>query len=86
MDGIEHHLYYCTISNKFWNQVKSWMINNLDLPTYKNPDLKIINFIVLIGKWYLNNSKTQNKPIYFFDFISLDKEKTEILRSVTVGC
>ena len=27
---------------------------------------------------------TQNKPIYLFEFISLIKEKTEILRSVNV--
>ena len=55
------------------------------LPTNNNPDLKLIHFLILIGKWYLNNSKTQNKPIYLFDFISLIKEKTEILRSVYVN-
>ena len=52
------------------------------LPT--NQDLKSINFSILIGKWYLNNSKTQNKPIYSFDLISLIKEKTKILRSVNI--
>ena len=30
------------------------------LPTYNNPDLKLINFLIIIGKWYLNLSKTQN--------------------------
>ena len=54
------------------------------IPSNNNPDLKIINFLILIGKWYLNNSKTQNKPIYFFDFIALIKEKTEILRNVNL--
>ena len=54
------------------------------IPSNNNPDLKIINFLILIGKWYLNNSKTQNKPIFFFDFISLIKEKTEILRNVNL--
>ena len=97
VDSIEHHLYYCTISNQFWKQLKSWTISNLNLgieltvcevlfgiPSNNNPDLKIINFLILIGKWYLNNSKTQNKPIFFFDFISLIKEKTEILRNVNI--
>ena len=95
VDIIEHHLYYCTISKKFWNQLKSWMINNLNLgieltvcevlfglPTNNNPDLKLTNFLILIGKWYLNNSKTQNKPIYFLDFITLIKDKTEVLRRI----
>ena len=54
------------------------------LPTFKNPDLKLINFLILIGKWYLNNSKTQIKSIYLFNFISLIKEKTEILKNVSI--
>ena len=71
------------------------MINNLNLgieltvcevlfglPTNNNPDLKLTNFLILIGKWYLNNSKTQNKPIYFLDFITLIKDKTEVLRRI----
>ena len=64
-DSIEHHLYYCTISNFFWNQVKSWMISYMNLgieltvhvcevlfrlPTYNNPDLKLINFLIIIGQ------------------------------------
>ena len=71
VDSIEHHLYYCTIGNRFWNQLKSWTISNLSygieltvcgvlfgIPSCNNPDLKIINFLIHIGKWYLNNSKT----------------------------
>lgn len=44
------------------------------LPTYNNPNHKpIIN-----GKWYSNYCKTQ----YLFDWISLIKEKTEILKNI----
>ena len=53
-------------------------------PAYNNPDLKLINFLILIDKWYLNHSKTQNKSFYFLDFISLIKEKTEILRNINI--
>ena len=45
-------------------------------------ELKIINFLILIGKWYLNNSKTNNKNIYFIDFITLIKAKIEILKYI----
>ena len=51
----------------------------LGIPIYNNSDFKIINFLILIGKLYLNNKKTQNKLIYFIEFITLIKEKTEIL-------
>ena len=78
VDSIEHHLYYCINSRTFWNQLKTWMGSNLNfgielavcevifgLPSYNNPDFKLINFLILIGKWFLNNSKTQGKPIFF---------------------
>ena len=53
-------------------------------PTHNNSDLKLTNFLILIGKWFLNNTKTQNKPLYFLDFISLIKEKIEILKTISV--
>ena len=97
VDSIEHHLYFCITSKTFWKKLKTWLIDNLGfgieltvcevlfgLPAYNSPDLKLINFLILIGKWYLNHSKTQNKTIYFLDFISLIKEKTEILRNISI--
>ena len=87
--------YYCINSKTFRNKLKTWMVGNLNfgfeltvcevlfgLPTYNNQDFKLINFLILIGKWYLNNSKTQGKPIFFFVFIILIKEKTEILKHI----
>ena len=90
VDSIEHHLFYCKTSTKLWNQPKDWMICNLDfsielsvceaifgLRIYNNPDFKIIDFLILIGKWNLDNSKTKNKNIYryFTDFLALIKTK-----------
>ena len=95
MDSIEHYLFYCKTSTKFWNQLKDWLTCNLGfsieltvcevvfgIPTYNNPDLKIINFLILIGKWYLYNSKTKNQNIYFIDFIALIKAKIAILKYI----
>ena len=45
------------------------------LPAHNNSDLKLTNFSILIGKWFLNNAKTQNKTLYFLDFINLIKGK-----------
>ena len=54
------------------------------LPTHNNSDLKLTNLLILIGKWFLNNTKMQNKPLYFLDFINLIKEKIEILKTISV--
>ena len=32
-----------------------------------------------MGKWYLNNSKTNEKSIYFFEFLSLLRTKLELM-------
>ena len=98
VDSIEHHFYYCKTSTTFWNRLKSWMVGNLGfgigltvcevifgIPIYNNSDFKIINFLILIGKWYLNSMKTQNKLIYFIEFIALIKEKAEILRYICIS-
>ena len=98
VDVIEHHLYYCSTSKQFWNQLKNWMLANVGfgmeltvcevlfgLPTHNNSDLKLTNFLILIGKWFLNNCKTQNKPLYFLDFISLIKDKIEILKTISIS-
>ena len=75
MDVIEHHLNYCRRTNQFWNKLKSWMLAKVGfgmeltvcevmfgLPTHNNSDLKL--FLIHIGKWFLNNAKRQNKPLY----------------------
>ena len=53
------------------------------LPTYNNPDLNLTNFLIIIGKWFLNSAKTQNKPYFFLDFINLIKDKIEILITIS---
>ena len=27
------------------------------IPIYNNPDFNAVNFLILVGKWYLNNCK-----------------------------
>ena len=54
------------------------------LPTHNNSDLKLTNFLILIGKCFFNNAKMQNNPLYFLDFIILIKEKIKILKTISV--
>ena len=78
VDSIERHRYYCITSTTFCNQLKVWNVDNLGfaigrtvcevifgIPIYNNSDFKIIIFLILFGKWFQNNMKTQNKLIYF---------------------
>ena len=83
VDGVEHHLFYCKESKKFLSNLKLWMVANLNFgfeftvyevlfgfPDHSVPDTEILSFLILMGKWYLNNSKTKEKSIYFFEFLS----------------
>ena len=91
MDGVEHHLFYCIEIKKFWSNLKSWMIANLNFgfeftvceilfgfPNHSVPDAGIIILLILMGKWYLNNSKTKEKSILFFEFLSILREQLEL--------
>ena len=40
----------------------------------------VFNYIILLGKWYINKSRSNNQRITFSNFPSLVKEKLEILR------
>ena len=48
-------------------------------PYHSVPDAEIINVLILMGKWYLNNSKTKEKLILFFEFLSILREKLELI-------
>ena len=40
----------------------------------------ITNFLILLGKWYLNNQKTQKKRISFPEFIHLINDKINTMK------
>ena len=53
------------------------------LPTYNNLDLKLTNFLIFIDKGVWNKGKSQNRPFYFLDYITLIKDKIEILKHIS---
>ena len=74
VDVVKHNLFYCIDSKKFWLDLKSWMIANLNFgfefticeilfisPNHSVPEAEIIICLIFMGKLYLNNSKTKNK-------------------------
>ena len=42
-----------------------------------NESINIINFLILLGKQFINKSRTNKEPLYFIKFISLLKNKIE---------
>ncbi len=80
-------------SLKFWKRIEDWIANNLDIKLnfticevifgihfYNTQiELEMINFIVLIAKWYINKVKTEEKSLYFINFIELLKDKIQVI-------
>ena len=48
------------------------------LLTYQNTNesnIELINFLILITKWYLNKTKAELNPIFFFRLLSIIRDK-----------
>ena len=41
--------------------------------------VQMINYIILIAKWYIHKNKEQNKPQYFIEFLGILKNKIDII-------
>ena len=82
IDTLEHHLYYCPTSIDFWDKISKWIKEMTDVEIrftvcdiifgltnrlYDGDRLDFtINYLFLLGKWYLNKQKTNAKGILFF--------------------
>ena len=92
VDGIEHHLFFGKDSSSFWKRLKAWMLEALEfcfeftvceilfgLPTNNYVDTKLLNFLILMGKWYINKKKSNKNPIYFFEYLAILRDKVNTL-------
>ena len=74
VDTLEHHLFYCIESRKFWSKIEQWITDNLGLQfkftVYEillgiiftqDDTLHIINYLILMGKWFINKKKVSEK-------------------------
>ncbi len=96
IDTIEHHFYECTDSKLFWNRIEDWIKNNLELTFHfticeilfgipfetNQSDLGMINFIILLGKWYMNKSRSEENRFYLITFLEILKDKVQTMINI----
>ena len=71
-----------------WDGIENWLRYNLSIgyklteceilfgiPISNTIDLEIMNFLILMGKQYINKQKTGKKDIYFFEFLNPIRSK-----------
>ena len=89
------YLYYCCVSIVFWDKVSKWIKEITDMKIrftvcdiifgltnhlYDGDRVDFtINYLILLGKWYLNKQKSNIKIIIFSEFVILIKEKIQCL-------
>ena len=92
IDTIEHHFYYCHTSIEFWRKLSHviYEVFNLNiqftvceillgLSTHNDFQIKCINFLVLCGKWFLNQKKGLKKTAVFNEYLTVIKSKLNVL-------
>ena len=90
IDTQEHHFFYCNESTNFWKLVSKWTKENLDtsfnlticeimfgIPIDYNQTIKAINFMIILGKWFINNSRSLDIPINFQNNLAFLKTKID---------
>lgn len=50
-----------------------------DIPNATNEYLELINFEIILTKWYINAHRSKEEPLYFFEFLKIIKIKVKIL-------
>ena len=91
VDTIEHH-FFIVKSLEFWKDLSFAIVTALNfeisftvceillgLHLQTNPKIKCINYLILMGKWFLNNKKSTKCPIFFKEYLHLIKTKLEVL-------
>ena len=54
----------------------------LGIPCTANSELLMINYLILLGKWYINEKKTKDKPILFQEFLAQIKSKLVVFHDL----
>ena len=96
-DTVEHHIYSCPKTEIFWSQLSNWIENVISvkfnftvleiifgLPVYYTNDyiIKAINYILLLGKWYINKCKVKNVGTYILEFKTILNSKLQTLQAI----
>ena len=83
------------MSLKFWKQLSEWLKSILDIKfnftVYEilfsfwpsdNIIFEAMNYLMLIGKWFLNNKKSENKEVHFSEYLVFINSKLEVVLEV----
>ena len=49
------------------------------IPFLNSSELELINFLLILTKWYINNTKINNRPLYFIELVSIIKDKIMLI-------
>ena len=95
IDTIEHHFYYCEVSQAFWENLEMKLKDIYDTElklsicdillglNLENSSLShCINTVIIWGKWYINKNKNLHNSVYIIDFLKIIKSKLQILEKV----
>ena len=91
VDTIEHHLYYCRNSRVIWDGLQTWLNDKFrfnfkltvcevifGLPHISNINTHIVNFLLILTKWYINKNKTMEKDLKFLELLRIFKSKIDL--------
>ena len=92
IDNIEHFLFWCTQSRKIWTQLETWYQSVFEvklnlticeilfgITTIDSIEVKILNYIILITKFFIHKTKQQENNLYFIELLHYLKIKTETM-------
>ena len=95
IDTIEHHFYYCEVSQAFWENLEMKLKDIYDTElklaicdillglNLENSSLShCINTVIIWGKWYINKNKNLHNSVHINDFLKIVKSKLQILEKV----
>ena len=95
IDNLEHYFYYCCDTLHFWNQIENWLSNLfassvkltvlnvlLGVLNFEPDHFHAINYVILIGKYFICQSKKNQKDLFFYNYLCTIKSKLNIDKRV----
>ena len=49
------------------------------IPFISNEYIELINFIIILAKWYINSQKSKEKPLYLIELLNIIRTKIKLL-------
>jgi hypothetical protein len=98
-DTIEHHLFICPKSRKFWDDLCYWLYNKLGIHVrfalceiifgfFNKENLehyKLFNLMIILGKTHLNHKRTNNVEPNLKEYLFTFKNKITLLIAIHQG-